>query len=139
MVCPRCRASLDKDSVGRCPNCGMPYAQKISVVMKTSAVLIASGARSQVYRSVAEVPASLRKTLQDSTSGANSATILIADRRGKEEIAKALDRVPESAAMPAREVRNSWSFRDLSWRNWVGVAIGFASGAMAWLLCSHHW
>ena len=50
---------------------------------------IAAGGERQVYRSVAEVPASLRKILQDSTSSANSATILIADRRGKEEIARA--------------------------------------------------
>jgi hypothetical protein len=115
----------------------MGYARTTSVVMKTSAVLIAAGGERQVYRSVAEVPASLRKILQDSTSSANSATILIADRRGKEEIAKALDRVAEAPATPPENpVRRLFG---LSWRNWVGVAIGFTSGVVAWLICAHHW
>jgi len=75
--------------------------------------------------------------LQDSTSGANSATILIADRRGKEEIAKALERVSEVA--PEVTAPPVWRVLGLSWRNWIGVAIGFASGVLAWLVCAHHW
>jgi hypothetical protein len=115
----------------------MPYARTTSVVMKTSAVLIAAGGERQVYRSVADVPASLRKILQDSTNSRNSATILIADRRGKEEIAKALERVSESAPEPPESpVRRIFG---LSWRNWAGVAVGFASGVLAWLICAHHW
>ncbi len=106
------------------------------MVMKTSAVLIAAGSGRQVYQSVNDVPPTLRKMLQDSTSGANSATILIADRRGKEEIAKALERVSES--VPAVPVSPALRILGLSWRNWVGVAIGFASGVIAWLVCSHH-
>jgi hypothetical protein len=105
--------------------------------MKTSAVLIAAGGERQVYRSVNDVPANLRKMLQDTTSGANSATILIADRRGKEEIAKALERVSES--VPALAPSPVSRLFGLSWRNWVGVAIGFAGGLIAWLICSHHW
>src|SRR5215475_4500391 len=135
MVCPRCRSSLEKDSSGKCPSCGMAYARTTSVVMKTSAVLIAAGGERQVYRSVAEVPASLRKVLQDSTSSRNSATILIADRRGKEEIAKALERVSEPSSEPPEAPPRR--LLGLSWRNWVGVAIGFASGMLAWLICAH--
>jgi len=137
MVCPRCRFSLAKDSSGRCPKCGMPYARSTSLVMKTSAVMIAAGGERQVYPSVNDVPANLRKMLQDSTSGVNSATILIADRRGKEEIAKALERVAEPAA--AQPGNPSLRILGLSWRNWIGVAIGFASCAIALLVCSHHW
>ncbi len=105
--------------------------------MKTSAVLIAAGGERQVYRSVADVPANLRKLLQDSTNSANSATILIADRRGKEEIAKALERVSEAVPEPMESP--VWRLFGLSWGNWVGVAIGFASGLAAWLICAHHW
>jgi hypothetical protein len=105
--------------------------------MKTSAVLIAAGGERQVYSSVNDVPPSLRKMLQDSTSGANAATILIADRRGKEEIAKALERVSEPGPGPAANVGTR--IFGLSWRNWVGVAIGFASGVIGWLICSHYW
>lgn len=137
MVCPRCRYSLDQDSSGRCPKCGLSYARSTSVVMKTSAVLIAAGGERQVYQSVNDVPPTLRKMLQESTSGANAATILIADRRGKEEIAKALERVAEPAPAPASPA--AARVLGLSWRNWLGVGIGFASGVIGWLLCSHYW
>jgi hypothetical protein len=112
----------------------MAYARRKSVVMKTSAVLIAAGGERQVYRSVSEVPASLRRLLQESTNSANSATILIADRRGKEEIAKALARVSE--ATPATPMRR---ILGLSWRNWVGVGAGFVTGLIGWLICAHYW
>jgi len=72
----------------------MPYARTTSLVMKTSAVLIAAGGERQVYPSVNAVPATLRKMLQDTTSGANSATILIADQRGRREITKAMRALP---------------------------------------------
>jgi hypothetical protein len=79
----------------------------------------------------------LRKLLQDSTSSRNSATILIADRRGKEEISKALERVSGTPApAPAPCVKRVLG---LSLRNWIGVVIGFVSGVAAWLICSHHW
>ena len=65
--------------------------------MKSSTILISDGRTDAVYRSVAEVPQKLRKRLLKYTSGMNSATILIADRRGKEELAKAIRRLPGNA------------------------------------------
>jgi hypothetical protein len=62
--------------------------------MKSSTILISEGRTDAVYRSVGEVPHRLRKRLLKYTSGMNSATILIADRRGKEELAKAIRRLP---------------------------------------------
>ncbi len=137
MVCPRCRFPIEEESSGRCPKCGLAYARSSSVVMKTSAVLIAAGGERQVFSSVNDVPPSLRKLLQDTTSGANAATILIADRRGKEEIAKALERVSEP--VPAEPEKPPVRILGLSWRNWLGVAIGFASGVVGWLVCAHYW
>ena len=107
------------------------------VTVKTSTIFIAKSGPTKVYRSVSEIPDRLRKELEESTNSFNSATILIADRRGKEEIAKALERVSEVTAGPtASPVRRMFG---LSWRNWLGVAIGFTSGVIAWLVCSHHW
>lgn len=142
MVCPRCRFALDPTSSGNCPNCGMHYERLTSVVMKTSSVLIASRGFKQVYRSVSEVPSGLRKQLEDSTNGSNSGTILIADRRGKEEIAKAMQRIGEAESEPPADqnlVAGGWRAMGLSRWNWLGVAIGFASGALLWLVCVHHW
>ena len=64
--------------------------------MKSSTILISAGETDAVYRSVKEVPAPLRRKLLKSTNGLNSATILIADRRGREEIARAIQNLPSS-------------------------------------------
>ena len=58
-------------------------------LIRTSSVLIASGDCHAVYASVHDVPERLRQRLEASTTGRNSGTIVIADRRGKEEIEKA--------------------------------------------------
>src|SRR5258707_15893011 len=64
------------------------------VTVKTSTIFIAKGGRTRVYRSVSEIPQRLRKELEESTNGFNSATILIADRRGRQEILRALQGMP---------------------------------------------
>ena len=64
---------------------------------RTSTIFIATGStgtQTRVFRSVHEVPAALRRRLQQSTNGINSATILIADRRGREELVRALQGLP---------------------------------------------
>ena len=66
------------------------------VTVKTSTIFIAKGGRTRVYRSVSEIPQRLRKELEESTNGFNSATILIADRRGRREILRALQGLPSA-------------------------------------------
>jgi hypothetical protein len=79
-------------------------------------VLISTGGGERVFRSVDEVPASLRTQLLKSTNSANSATILIADRRGRREIAKAMRNLPGSAQRRLmRAVAGSEDGRILAW------------------------
>src|SRR5437016_13116210 len=66
------------------------------VTVKTSTIFIAKGSRTRVYHSVDEVPPRLRKELEESTNSFNSATILIADRRGRAEIVRALNGMPST-------------------------------------------
>jgi len=66
------------------------------VTVKTSTIFIAKKGRTRVYHSVSEIPQRLRKELEESTNGFNSATILIADRRGRKEILRALQGLPSA-------------------------------------------
>ena len=95
MTCTRCKKNF-KPEAARCPHCGEPNPE-LSGLFQTSTVLISAGGADLVYRSVDEVPASLRTQLLKSTNGTNSATILIADQRGRKEIAKAMKNLPGPA------------------------------------------
>ena len=95
MTCSKCRKHFEKQE-GRCPHCGEPNPEN-SGLYQTSTVLIVQGGKQTMYASVDEVPARLRTRLLKSTNGANSATILIADRRGRKEIARAMRNLPGPA------------------------------------------
>src|SRR5215470_1813046 len=115
------------------------------VTVKTSTIFIAKGAKTRVYFSVQDVPPRLRKQLEDSTNGFNSATILIADRRGREEIVRALNGLPSglrsrlasslapSAAAAARPVRAMERFLR---KNWPEVVLSGAGAAaiITWIV-----
>jgi hypothetical protein len=91
MICPDCNQSFD-EYLGRCPRCGA-----VKGIVKTSTILISSGEMRNVYRSVEEIPDPLKRQLIRSTNGLNSATIVIADRQGRKEIAKAIRSLPAPA------------------------------------------
>jgi len=94
MICPQCRKEFSAGA-SACPHCGR--RNDSSGVFQTSTVLISAEGADRVYRSVDEVPAPLRHRLIKTTNGANSATILIADRNGRKEIDKAMRKLPASA------------------------------------------
>ena len=92
MTCPECNQIFESE-LGSCPHCG-----GMKGVVKTSTILISAGGTQQVYRSVEDVPGPLRKRLIRSTNGLNSATIVIADRQGRKELAKAIRSLPAGAS-----------------------------------------
>jgi len=83
-------------------------------IIKTSAIFIATRGRTRVYRSLEDVPPRLRRELIRSTGGQDSATVVIADRRGAEELLRiespfeACGRVRRSPAAALRWVRKHW-------------------------------
>lgn len=99
--------------------------------MKTSTVLVARGRAHAVYRSVADVPEALRKELVKSTSGLNSATIVIADRRGRQVLAKAIQNLPrrgaKTARLPAVVLRAA------------GLLLAVGAGALIWFAFTYRW
>ncbi len=118
------------------------------VTIKTSTIFIAKGDRTRVYHSMGEIPQGLRKELEASTNGFNSATILIADRRGREEVRRALKGMPSalrtrfapSLEVPVptpepqppaiAEVPSRWEFAQAHWRK-VAVPLGVALAVWA--------
>jgi hypothetical protein len=117
------------------------------VTVKTSTIFIAKGGKTQVYRSVSEVPPRLRQELEKSTNSFNSATILIADRRGREEILRALNGLPSGlrtrlASSLASKPVVSPSFSPMVAtnqtvaflrRNWAEILLPGAVGLIVWL------
>jgi|KBSMisStandDraft_5_1062788.scaffolds.fasta_scaffold445980_2 hypothetical protein len=61
---------------------------------RSSTIFIATGRETRVYRSVEDVPPELRQKLVSCTRGINSATILIADKHGREELVRSLQGRP---------------------------------------------
>jgi hypothetical protein len=94
-TCSKCRKTFESTD-NKCPHCGAAVTEA-SGVFQTSSVMISAGGADMVYRSVEEVPPPLRSQLLKSTNSANSATILIADRRGRKEVSKAVKSLPAPA------------------------------------------
>ncbi len=114
------------------------------LTVKSSTIFISVGSKTRVYRSVEEVPARLRKRLEQSTNGINSATILIADRRGREEIIRAIRGLPSNVRSrlssslrnePAPTPAVPFQPREL-WRNWAELLLPTVIGFVVWLLFS---
>lgn len=102
------------------------------LTVKTSTIFICVGAKTKVYRSVEEVPPKLRRKLQESTTGLNAATILIADRKGREEIVKALQGLPSGLhPRPGRAARKE--ARSMDWKTWAEILLPGLIGLLIWI------
>lgn len=114
------------------------------LTVKSSTIFISMGGKTQVYRSVEDVPPRLRKRLEQSTNGINSATILIADRRGREEIVRAIrglpsgvrSRLSSTIAVEHETPRPILPRPADLLRNWVEVVLPFALGTLVYVLFS---
>lgn len=162
MICPRCQASLDVvRKPDACPQCGTRLWRNVSGVIKTSAVLISADGEDLFFESVGDVPENLRRRMVESTSGENAGIIVIADRGGKEQIARdvarrqaarkasggvspdILDVAPEAAARSLPAIDFSYAASALStastrlhWLALAGVGVVLVGAAAFWILFS---
>jgi hypothetical protein len=145
MTCRRCGKQFEAAAGSTCPHCGEPNPLSKSGVLKSSTILISAGDTDAVYRSVKEVPAPLRRKLLKSTNGLNSATILIADRKGREEIARAIRNLPSSLQRRFLKPLRDEPEGAAAWLSRPGVkaAIAWLLGAGSvlaiWFVFTHKW
>jgi len=139
MTCSSCGKRFMAGAVPRkCPHCGKSRSERESGVFQTSAVLISANGTDMVYRSMDEVPRPWRTKLLESTSSANSATILIADRRGREELARVMRSLGASGTARQRRARRvrsllagtqrssreaAWALRGRKAALWAGLGL----------------
>jgi hypothetical protein len=116
---------------------------------RSSTIFIGIGEETRVYRSVDQVPPELQRKLRESTRSMNSATILIADKRGREELVRALQgratdvrcrlaaslRTQTVAEQPAPAPRPG---RFAAWRRWLELLLPMAVGASLWFFIDSH-
>lgn len=103
-----------------------------------------------MYRSVEDVPPVLRRKLTECTHGMNSATILIADKRGREELVRALQGRPSEVhcrlvenirsrqAEPVAVLPEENRPRTVSLRTWLELLLPIAVGASLWFFIGSH-
>ena len=112
-----------------------------TVTLKSSTIFISVGKRTKVYRSFTEVPPVLRKRLEQSTSGINSATILIADRNGREELVRSIQGLPSGVrtrvgsgrkqqTTPVSRSKRMWT----DYRHWIELGAVGLLGLLIWLV-----
>jgi hypothetical protein len=106
------------------------------VTVKTSTIFVAVGEETKVYRSVAEVPPTLRRKLEQATTGVNAATILIADQNGREEIVRAIRGLPSSLKARSATAGAAERVRALvprDWNAWLEIVLPGVVGLLIWL------
>jgi hypothetical protein len=113
---------------------------------KSSTIFVATDEGTSVYRSIKEIPGPLRRKLQESMQGMHSATILIADKRGREELVRALQGQPSNVQCRLADVHRSQQQRMQpsagqqsktrirlgSLRSWLELLLPVAVGASLW-------
>jgi hypothetical protein len=149
MTCPKCFSQLDGPR-GVCPECGVSLYHNVSGIVKTSVVMISAGQENVFYDSVQEVPEGLRKQLIETTASANSGTIVIADRAGKEQLTQVLarrdsrnDRHREmsggDAQVDSASPEDGFRLRRLPWLAWAGFGLVLAMAAAVSAFFGLHW
>ena len=114
------------------------------VLSKSSTIFIGTSDSTQVYHSLNEIPAPLRRRLRETTQSPTSATILIADKRGREELIRALQGEPSHVqcrladTIRSKQAEKTALQRGLLSRNtarrWLELLLPVAIVASLWFL-----
>lgn len=113
---------------------------------KSSTIFVSTDEGTSVYRSMKEIPLPMRRKLQESMQGMHSATILIADKNGQDELIRAVQGQPsnvrcrlleshraqqQQTAQPGKSPSKA-KLRLTSLRSWLELLLPIAVGASLW-------
>lgn len=111
------------------------------LMQKVSTIVVGAGNTVRTYRSIDEMPPSVQQQMDRALSGENSATLLIADERGRQEILKSLrgqqtdlDSRLISALAARRKDQPAPRRWRLSTRGWIEIGVLVLIGFVLWLL-----
>jgi hypothetical protein len=90
MTCPRCHRAFRPGE----PHFCAPADRE--VLYKTSTVLITMGDSGRIYRSIDDAPEELREQMEKAAMSCDSASIVIADRAGRDKIEDALNLIEKT-------------------------------------------
>jgi hypothetical protein len=115
---------------------------------RSATIFIATGDKTRVFHSVEEVPPALRRKLHESTRSLNAATILIADKRGREELVRALQGEPSEVKCRLAEAIRSRQAESVTLqrrrgknqplRKWLEFLLPVIIGASLWFFIESH-
>jgi hypothetical protein len=118
--------------------------QQDRITHKTSTILVSTGGKLRSFRTLEEVPDEMRQRLIQSTSGPYSATLLIADEAGRQEVLRSLRGQP--SAVESRWMRSFASQGQPAgparpevgqgWRRVAEVVLLAGIGLCLWLLAA---
>ena len=72
------------------------FKEMEQTTLRTFTIVVYNSNGSQLFRSKDDLPAELREQLESTMQSSNAATILLADRNGRQELAKALRGAPSA-------------------------------------------
>ncbi|HYI97868.1 MAG TPA: hypothetical protein VEX68_30295 [Bryobacteraceae bacterium] len=100
-------------------------------------IFVSTGQRTRVFRSIEDVPAALRQKLNENISGPNCRTLIVADRRGREYLFRALKRATTERSVSTSQhthmnrSSNRWTgLRDY----WLEIGLVALLGVASWAL-----
>jgi len=100
--------------------------------IRKSTIFVALGRTREVYHSVDEMPQALRRKLASNGMAWSSATILIADRQGREEISRALRGEPGSLPLKFLESVSDEKASGRPSPSWWGGRVRLLAALFLW-------
>jgi hypothetical protein len=103
-------------------------------VLKTTVVHVCFKGATGVFRSADAIPAGVKRQIAATAKQGKSATILIADRNGKRELARAVRGRASRVALrltrkPVTRLRRLW----VACREWLDIIVLGIAGLLLWL------